>query len=432
MISFVTAYYNRRALFIRTLESIAWYGGPDFEFVAVDDGSREEERIEDLVERFPFLRVHRLDPTRKWYMNPCIPFNYAIRQAKGDTIVLQNPECLHRGPILHHVQEHLQKGVYLTYACYGLSEADTLSLHGDAAMVQAQASSFTLHDRMPVEMAGEGWFNHSRIVPNGCHYCNAITRDDLEALGGFDERYALGFAFDDLEFIHRIRLSGMEVRHVDDPFVLHQYHYVNKRADVPWDKFRRNETIHRLISEPSPCVSVNGSCWGDPYSDRSKAANEALDELLDATAKVQLYLAEEERLRDNAKHLESLLAPSSESVAVLREAAQGAIHLARRLKHSPIMRWAWRSRHEREFQQIAKRMKKAASRESRRKHADSGELYLQCLRATSMLVSDVASRVWWWKSGPRDTARRMEAQTKAISSWWKSEVEKPQRLRHDG
>ncbi|RBP46156.1 GT2 family glycosyltransferase [Roseimicrobium gellanilyticum] len=424
MISFVTAYYNRKTLFIRTLESILWHGGPEFEFVVVDDGSREEERIEDLVERFPFLRVYRLDPGRKWYMNPCIPFNFAIRQAKGDAIVLQNPECLHVGPILRHVHEHLRKGVYLTYACYALSEADTLSLHGDASQVQAQAGSFTFLDSVPVEMAGEGWYNHSRIVPNGYHYCNAITRHDLEALGGFDERYALGFAYDDVELFHRIRMSGLEVRHVDKPSVLHQYHYVNKRADVPWDKFRRNETVYRQLSEPSPCVNINGSNWGDPYDAIPKAANEALDELLEATAKIQIHLAEEKRLRDHAMRLESLLTSSGESTAVLREAAQGALHVVRRVKRSPVSRWAWRSRHQRELQRIAKWMKKAAVRESRRKYEESGDMYLKSLRAASTLLSAVSARVWWWKGDAQRSARKMEAQTKALDSWWQSEIAK--------
>lgn len=428
MISFVTAYYNRRALFIRTLESLVWFGGPEFEFVVVDDGSRNEEGVEDLVERFPFLRVFRLDPAKKWYTNPCIPFNYAIRQAKGDTIILQNPECFHAGPVLRHAAEHLRSGVYLAYSCYALSEADTQSLQGDAAQVQAQAASFVLHDRQPVEMAGEGWFNHSRFWPNAYHFCAAITRRDLEMLGGFDERYAAGFAYDDVELVHRIRVSGMEVRHVDEPFVFHQNHYVNKRADVPWDKFKRNGTIHRLISEPSKCVNINGAHWGDPYSTIPQAANAALDEILDATAKLQEQLAVEARLKERVACLEALFTDTSESASVLRETVKNAVAQAQHLNRSPITRWAWRSRDKRELAKIEKRMTKAISREHRhrrnRNDAEAAEMFLTVLRATSALVSRVSSRVWWWKHPVQAQAQHLEAQTRVIESWQRSEMEK--------
>ena len=55
MISIVTAYYNRKKLFIKTLESFEKSKYKNFEVVVVDDCSDEDERLEDLVEKFPFL-----------------------------------------------------------------------------------------------------------------------------------------------------------------------------------------------------------------------------------------------------------------------------------------------------------------------------------------------------------------------------------------
>ncbi len=60
MISVVTAYYNRKKLFTRTLKSmLPYYGKIDFEVIVVDDGSDEAERLEDLQTDFPFLIVIR-------------------------------------------------------------------------------------------------------------------------------------------------------------------------------------------------------------------------------------------------------------------------------------------------------------------------------------------------------------------------------------
>ena len=62
MISIVVAYHNRKPQFKLTLESIKQQNC-DVEVIAVDDRSRPEHRIEDLVEEFNFLRVIRLDST---------------------------------------------------------------------------------------------------------------------------------------------------------------------------------------------------------------------------------------------------------------------------------------------------------------------------------------------------------------------------------
>ena len=44
-------------------------------------------------------------------------------------------------------------------------------------------------------------------------------------MGGFDERYAKGIAFDDNEILLRIKRKGLTINIVDDPFVVHQHHY---------------------------------------------------------------------------------------------------------------------------------------------------------------------------------------------------------------
>ena len=81
MISIVTSYYNRKQIFIRTLNSIKSqldiYKNP-LEVIVVDDGSDAEERLEDLVVEFPFLKIVRLEKENKWYKNSCIPFNINV------------------------------------------------------------------------------------------------------------------------------------------------------------------------------------------------------------------------------------------------------------------------------------------------------------------------------------------------------------------
>ncbi|MEQ3690100.1 MAG: glycosyltransferase, partial [Flavobacterium sp.] len=126
MISVVTAYYNRKKLFLRTLESMKPYWGKiDFEDIVVDDGSDEQERLEDLKTDFPFLKVIRLEKENKWYKNPCIPFNIGFEAIKGDKVIIQNPECYHFGAILEYVEANLKENQYLSFGCFSIDKINT-------------------------------------------------------------------------------------------------------------------------------------------------------------------------------------------------------------------------------------------------------------------------------------------------------------------
>ena len=125
MISIVTAYFNRRTLLINTLQSLTKSKIKDFEFIVVDDCSSDEHRIEDLSITYPFLKVIRIEPHQKWYTNPCVPFNIGFKEAKGDIIIIQNPECYHYDDILSYTLSNLTKNDYFSFGCYSLSREKT-------------------------------------------------------------------------------------------------------------------------------------------------------------------------------------------------------------------------------------------------------------------------------------------------------------------
>jgi GT2 family glycosyltransferase len=209
MISIVFAYYQRREQLFKTLDSIEKSKIKDYELVIVDDASPNP-----LV--CPQANVIRIEPHEKWYTNPCVPFNRGLSEAKGDIIIIQNPECYHVGDILNYVQLHLEEGEYFSFACYAMNKADTAEFfQGEFPVLNGW--KFRNPER-------NGWFNHSVCRPIGYHFCSAITRDDLDRIGGFDERYAGGISFEDDEFIRRVK-ENLKVHIIDTPFVLHQYHH---------------------------------------------------------------------------------------------------------------------------------------------------------------------------------------------------------------
>jgi glycosyltransferase involved in cell wall biosynthesis len=218
----VTAYYNRKELFHRTLKSITKTKYDNFEIIAVDDASRKEERIEDLAIGFPFLRVIRIEPKDKWYKSAIIPLNLGISLADGDIIVLQNPECLHVHDVLSHIVEKINDLDYISISAYSFNEELTNTLPA-----QIDGEDFIGYfESLPQQTVDGyvGWYNHSTYRPVHFNFCAALTGKNMKSLGGFDERYAMGLGFEDDEFIGRITKMGLNKIISEEVSVIHQWH----------------------------------------------------------------------------------------------------------------------------------------------------------------------------------------------------------------
>lgn len=264
MISIVTAYFNRKPLFYNTLKSIDKSKVKDLEVIVVDDCSSEEHRLEDLTEEFDFLRVIRLEKENKWYVNPCVPFNVGIKEAKGDTIILQNPECFHIGDILSDVVGRIQDSNYLSYACYSLDKDRTdilKEIHSEDTETIKEKIAPLPHQVITQE-GGLGWYNHSKVRPVAYHFLSAIKKSNMDQLNGFDERYAKGIAYDDDELLVRVRRMGLNVEIVNNPFVLHQWHYDTNnfvtQATNTVELLNHNRNLLNNVTRREQTIRVNG------------------------------------------------------------------------------------------------------------------------------------------------------------------------------
>jgi glycosyltransferase involved in cell wall biosynthesis len=224
MISIVSGYYNRKELFYQTLKSISKSKFKDFEFIAVDDGSSSEHRIEDFLNEFPFLKIIRLEKKNKWYINPCITFNIGLREAKGNIIVIQNPECLHVHDVLTYLNENVNDSNYISISAYGLNPELTSALSQRNENNTVAEFLNTLPQKPYIGGTALGWYNHSKFRPVHFHFCSSITRSNMAKLNGFDERFAMGIGYDDDEIIVRIKILGLKLHIEDNISVIHQYH----------------------------------------------------------------------------------------------------------------------------------------------------------------------------------------------------------------
>jgi glycosyltransferase involved in cell wall biosynthesis len=266
-ISIATSYYNRRPQFINTLKTIQQSKQIDnLELIVVDDCSNDEHRIEDLPATYPFLKVIRLESNDRWYTNPCVPFNKAIKQATGDIIVLQNPECLHVGDILTDIVNKINDDVYLTYGVYSLDKTTTSYLYDlpydNEHIFSMIKSQITPMNNINYVREGEAcWYNHSIYRPAAYHFVSAITKKNMDKLNGFDERYSNGIGFDDDEFLHRIKLMGLNIQIIDEPFAIHQWHYSENnffaKSENISEAINKNQQLFNNVTRNLKSVHVN-------------------------------------------------------------------------------------------------------------------------------------------------------------------------------
>lgn len=233
-ISIVMAYYNRKGLLYNTLKSIVKTSCfSEYEVIIVDDDSREEEQIDsDMHKEFPFMKVIRIDKVDKSIVNSCIPYNVGFRYCQGDIIIIQNPECEHIGDILSYVEKNLTEKNYLSFACYA-----------------------------PDYPADQHWYNHPKHRPVYYHFCSAITKTNLQKLGGFDERYAQGYAYEDDEFLERINRLGLQKEIPTKPYVIHHKH----SKDYGITKTERNIKLRRNKALFEVCTKNETSINKQPF-----------------------------------------------------------------------------------------------------------------------------------------------------------------------
>ena len=259
MISIVSAYYNRKKALWRTLKTIEKSDFKNFEFIIVDDASDSSQRIEDLAEEFDFIKLVRIEPEDKHHINPCIPFNLGFSLVTGDIVIIQSPECLHMGDVLNFVANTSKDNQYLVFSCYSLSNNIDNKLNFvdfNLPLVELELAIINAIGEFSTKSCDivgryDSWYAHPIYRPSYFNFLVSMSTKDLRELGGFDERFADGHAYDDTEFVSRINKKKMDIKLIEKPFCLHQFHQ-SVLHNVP--DFMAKEIKNRKLYEE--CVKL--------------------------------------------------------------------------------------------------------------------------------------------------------------------------------
>ena len=254
-VSIIIACHNRKAQMTTTLNSIARSVHPAFEVIIVDDGSDEEQALENVIVKddYPFsLQIITISKKEKTWINPCAAYNIGIRYAANEVIVLQNAEVVHVGDVLSFVARHITPKDWISFNCYGLNEPQSAVY---ASNIEVDGYAFI--QKQPQHIGGNsvarsdpsGWLNHYDKHFVAYHYCGAIFREDLFRVmdGGFSSDFENLIGGDDDEFIKRLIFNKFNFKispfDRDHPFTIH-LHHEKPKAVSEWSQaaYERSKT----------------------------------------------------------------------------------------------------------------------------------------------------------------------------------------------
>jgi hypothetical protein len=199
VISLILPYWRRQQAANEALALLARHYAADLvEVIVVDDG----DPVPFVDPGYRPIKVVRL-PEKRAAMATCVPLNRGVEASTGDLIALSCVEMLHNTPVLYEMEREFVDAPDNTYvlAAVRCDEQDRWHCHSSVAGKPCEGIP------MP-----EG---------SGLNFLSMMRRSFWDRVGGFDEDYRKGIAFDDNDFVKRLEKAGAKFIIRDDLIVQH-------------------------------------------------------------------------------------------------------------------------------------------------------------------------------------------------------------------
>lgn len=219
--SIVMASHNRSKQTYYTLETIERNRFKGVQVIIVDDSTTDPLDC-FLLKRFR-LTIWYLRIKNKFWVNPCVSYNFGFKCVTGTTIIIQNSEVAHIGDVVSVVQDKLSNQNDPNYLVF-----DVCSLpnpNSDLLLRTLPSTYDTIHNNFNSTWT---WYQHSTVCNTNLHFLTACTRATLDLMGHMDYDFSMGLWYDDQEWIWRLKNHGiviMKLPHHDYKVLgLHQWH----------------------------------------------------------------------------------------------------------------------------------------------------------------------------------------------------------------
>lgn len=223
MISIIIPYYNTYKLLEHTIESINSSSFFNYEIIIVSDCSRDYYKLQELKNKWHHIDIMiiNVDPNTKLdEKNHYVPFSIGFSQAKGDVIIIQNPESYHNGDILNYVYENLTNDSCMVFSSYNLT-----SCKENEAFINLKNKDIAEIDKIATEPRAIKLYQHPIHRNNKYNFCSAVYKENLTMIGGYDAEYTQGH-YHDNDLIFKIeKIAKIKIISLDEtiPFIVNLY-----------------------------------------------------------------------------------------------------------------------------------------------------------------------------------------------------------------
>lgn len=225
--SIIMPYYTRAWQLNNTITGFNKYyhNRDDWEMVIIEDykniiNKTEHKMLTEIIDEYKHYfntRIVKLERPEEYIFNPAPHYNQGAITARGKFLIITNPECRHTMDILSTFDDIFQENndAYIVCACYN-------------------DNPFRWWQHTQLNTMNEGEY----------HWCTAINKNNYFTIGGFDEIYKDGIAFEDRDFKYKIQQSKLKMIVRDDLVVCHQSHpLINQDVlynyEELWEKNRK-------------------------------------------------------------------------------------------------------------------------------------------------------------------------------------------------
>lgn len=236
-VSVVIVNYNSGELLLQCLEALS-AGSVETELILVDNASTDGSTDEALA-AFPGVRpIHN-----ERNLGFAAAANLGLAQARGDFLLLLNPDCLVQPDTLERMIAVLESHPEAGMAGCRILNPDGSEQRGCRRRLPDMGNS--LAKALGRQKAGRGMDLHETPLPGAPQPVEAISgafmlvrRQALEETGPLDEDYFLHC--EDLDWCKRFHEQGWQILFVPDVTVIHHQGTCSKAtpARVSWHKHR--------------------------------------------------------------------------------------------------------------------------------------------------------------------------------------------------
>ena len=243
-ISIAMTTHNRSRQLYFTLDTIAKsQRHKNVQVILVDDSSDDKIVLDKLVS-YPFaITFIQINRDKKCWHNPCVNYNIGFQHIKGTKVIIQNGEVCHVGDVLTTL-DNIQDGKYYVYDVKASKDFQANNQIYDA-IKQSSAGMLDISIYGKPALYAQ-WYQHIQHRNANYHFLTACTKATFDKIGGFSMDYAFGSAYDDDDFVLKIKQTGTTIQNMchdrnnNNCGGIHLFHKISGES---WDTKEQNITI---------------------------------------------------------------------------------------------------------------------------------------------------------------------------------------------